>query len=68
MVASLAVGAAIAEYVSTLGGDQYLLDDYGLFAFPETFFIRPDGRLSSWTQGELSEEEIEMGIRKALAG
>ena len=29
VVASLAVGAAIAEYVSTLGGDQYLLDDYG---------------------------------------
>ena len=42
------------------------LDDYGLNGFPETFFVRPDGRLSSWVQGELSREEIETGIRKAL--
>jgi cytochrome c biogenesis protein CcmG/thiol:disulfide interchange protein DsbE len=49
-------------------GPGKLLDDYGLNAFPETFFIRPDGRLSSWTQGELSEQEIEEGIRGALAG
>jgi cytochrome c biogenesis protein CcmG/thiol:disulfide interchange protein DsbE len=48
-------------------GPGRLLDDYGLSAFPETFFIRPDGRLSSWTQGELSVEEIETGIRGALA-
>jgi cytochrome c biogenesis protein CcmG, thiol:disulfide interchange protein DsbE len=48
-------------------GPGDLLDDYGLAAFPETFFVRPDGRLSSWTQGELSEAEIEAGIREALA-
>jgi cytochrome c biogenesis protein CcmG/thiol:disulfide interchange protein DsbE len=48
-------------------GPGRLLDDYGLSAFPETFFVRPDGRLSSWTQGELSAQEIEAGIRKALA-
>ena len=44
-------------------GPGRLLDDHGLTALPETFFIRPDGRLSSWTQGELSVEEIETGIR-----
>jgi cytochrome c biogenesis protein CcmG, thiol:disulfide interchange protein DsbE len=48
-------------------GPGELLDDYGLSAFPETFFVRPDGRLSSWTQGELSEAEIEAGIKEALA-
>ena len=48
-------------------GPGRLLDDYGLSAFPETFFIRPDGRLSSWTQGELSDEEIKTGIEGALA-
>jgi peroxiredoxin len=48
-------------------GPGDLLDDYGLSAFPETFFVRPDGRLSSWTQGELSEAEIEAGIREAFA-
>jgi cytochrome c biogenesis protein CcmG, thiol:disulfide interchange protein DsbE len=49
-------------------GPGNLLDDYGLTALPETFFIRPDGRLASWTQGELSTEEIEAGIRGALVG
>jgi peroxiredoxin len=48
-------------------GPGDLLDDYGLSAVPETFFVRPDGQLSSWTQGELSAEEIDAGIRKALA-
>ena len=42
------------------------LDDYGVSGFPETFFVRPDGRVSSWVQGELSKEEIETGVRKAL--
>jgi cytochrome c biogenesis protein CcmG, thiol:disulfide interchange protein DsbE len=49
-------------------GPGRLLDDYGLTGFPETFFVRRDGRLSSWTQGELSPEEIEQGIRTALSG
>ncbi len=48
-------------------GPGRLLDDYGLAGFPETFFVRPDGRLESWSQGELSEEEIEAGIRGALS-
>ena len=43
------------------------LDDYGLEGFPETFFVRPDGKLSSWTQGELDAGEIEDGIRGALS-
>jgi cytochrome c biogenesis protein CcmG/thiol:disulfide interchange protein DsbE len=48
-------------------GPGKLLDDYGLSGFPETFFVRPDGKLSSWTQGELDAAEIEAGIRGALA-
>lgn len=48
-------------------GPGKLLDDYGLTGFPETFFVRPDGRLSSWTQGELDAEEIEAGIKEALS-
>ena len=48
-------------------GPGRLLDDYGLAGFPETFFVRPDGRLESWSQGELSEEEIEAGIRGLLS-
>jgi cytochrome c biogenesis protein CcmG/thiol:disulfide interchange protein DsbE len=43
------------------------LDDYGLTGFPETFFVRPDGRLSSWTQGQLHEQELEQGIQEALS-
>ncbi len=43
------------------------LDDYGLNGFPETFFVSPDGRVSSWLQGELGKEELESGIRKALS-
>jgi cytochrome c biogenesis protein CcmG/thiol:disulfide interchange protein DsbE len=48
-------------------GPGRLLDDYGLAGFPETFFVRPDGRLASWSQGELSAEEIEAGIKGALS-
>jgi cytochrome c biogenesis protein CcmG/thiol:disulfide interchange protein DsbE len=48
-------------------GPGNLLDDYGLTGFPETFFVRRDGKLSSWTQGELSKEELESGIQGALA-
>jgi cytochrome c biogenesis protein CcmG, thiol:disulfide interchange protein DsbE len=47
-------------------GQGAWIDDYGLTGFPETFFVRPDGRLSSWTQGQLDESEIESGIRGAL--
>jgi cytochrome c biogenesis protein CcmG/thiol:disulfide interchange protein DsbE len=49
-------------------GPGRLLDDYGLEGFPETFFVRPDGRLASWSQGELSKQEIEAGIKGALSG
>jgi len=47
-------------------GSGAWLDDYGLTGFPETFFVRPDGHLSSWVQGQLSKEELETGIREAL--
>jgi cytochrome c biogenesis protein CcmG/thiol:disulfide interchange protein DsbE len=43
------------------------LDDYGLTGFPETFFVRPDGRVSSWTQGQVHEQKLEQGIREALS-
>jgi len=47
-------------------GEGAWIDDYGLTGFPETFFVRPDGHLSSWTQGQLDEGEIQTGIRGAL--
>lgn len=43
------------------------LDDYGLTGFPETFFVRADGKISSWTQGQLEPGDLDMGIREALS-
>ncbi len=43
------------------------VDDYGLTGFPETFFVRPDGRLASWVQGQLSKSELQTGIEGALS-
>ena len=54
-------------YPLVIDGPGNWLDDYGLTGFPETFFVRPDGHLSSWTQGELDRHEIEQGIRQALS-
>lgn len=54
-------------YPLVIDGPGNWLDDYGLTGFPETFFVRPDGRLSSWTQGQLHEQELERGIREALS-
>jgi cytochrome c biogenesis protein CcmG/thiol:disulfide interchange protein DsbE len=43
------------------------LDDYGLTGFPETFFVRPDGRIVAWKEGQLHAAELESGIQKARA-
>jgi cytochrome c biogenesis protein CcmG/thiol:disulfide interchange protein DsbE len=48
-------------------GQGAWIDDYGLTGFPETFFVRADGRLSSWVQGQLDREELESGIKGALS-
>jgi cytochrome c biogenesis protein CcmG/thiol:disulfide interchange protein DsbE len=44
-----------------------VLDDYGWTYFPETYFVRPDGRLSSAVFGEVGGDQLEQGIREALA-
>lgn len=53
-------------YPVVYDGPGEWLDDYGLTGFPETFFVRPDGTIASWTQGELDAKEIEAGIVGAL--
>src|SRR5262245_57546053 len=49
-------------------GPGRLLDDYGLAAFPETFFIRPDGRLSQRRQGDVSKDDVGAGTKGAPGG
>ena len=49
-------------------GPGRLLDDYGLDGFPETFFIRPDGRLASVVAGRAEQaRRSSAGIREALS-
>ena len=41
---------------------------YGVSAFPETFFVRRDGRLAGHIPGQIvSQKQLDAGIRKALA-
>ena len=48
-------------------GPGTTLDDYGLTGFPETFFVRRDGRLTGERiQGEIREEQLTRNIRLAL--
>ena len=41
---------------------------YGVSAFPETFFVRRDGRLAEHIPGQIADQkQLDAGIRKALA-
>jgi peroxiredoxin len=44
-----------------------VLDAYGWTYFPETYFIRPGGRLDSAVLGEIDREALDAGIRSALS-
>jgi cytochrome c biogenesis protein CcmG, thiol:disulfide interchange protein DsbE len=44
-----------------------VLDAYGWTYFPETYFVRPDGRLASAVFGEIDRDQLDEGIRGALA-
>jgi cytochrome c biogenesis protein CcmG/thiol:disulfide interchange protein DsbE len=44
-----------------------VLDDYGWTYFPETYFVKPDGHLSSAVFGEVDGQQLDEGIRGALA-
>ncbi|HEU0303965.1 MAG TPA: redoxin domain-containing protein [Gaiellaceae bacterium] len=44
-----------------------VLDAYGWTYFPETYFVGKDGTLVSAVLGEIDREQLEDGIREALA-
>jgi cytochrome c biogenesis protein CcmG, thiol:disulfide interchange protein DsbE len=44
-----------------------VLDDYGWTYFPETYFVRPGGRLAASVLGEINREQLDAGIREALS-
>ena len=41
--------------------------DYGLMAYPETFFVDRDGEVVAHVQGEIDREDLERGIELALS-
>ena len=44
-----------------------VLDAFGWTYFPETYFIRPGGRLESAVLGQIDREQLDAGIRGALS-
>jgi hypothetical protein len=50
-------------------GPGDVLDDYGVAALPETFFVARDGRLvGEHVVGEVEAEQLTRNIRLALGG
>jgi cytochrome c biogenesis protein CcmG/thiol:disulfide interchange protein DsbE len=55
-------------YPNVHDGPGDVLPKYGVTGFPETYFVGRDGRLvGERVQGEISEENLIAGIRRALA-
>jgi cytochrome c biogenesis protein CcmG, thiol:disulfide interchange protein DsbE len=55
-------------YPNVHDGPGNVLPKYGVTGFPETYFVGRDGRLvGERVQGEISEEKLVAGIRRALA-
>jgi cytochrome c biogenesis protein CcmG, thiol:disulfide interchange protein DsbE len=44
-----------------------VLDAFGWTYFPETYFIRRDGKIASAVLGEIDREQLDAGIREALS-
>lgn len=44
-----------------------VLDAYGWTYFPETYFIRPGGKLDSAVLGEIDAEQLDAGVQAALS-
>jgi cytochrome c biogenesis protein CcmG, thiol:disulfide interchange protein DsbE len=54
-------------YPNVHDGPGNVLPKYGVSGFPETYFVGRDGRLvGRRVQGEISEERLTSGIRRAL--
>lgn len=56
------------NYVSVRDGGQSTYEDYGLTGIPETYYLDVDGRVVSHALGEVSREELEAGISRAIEG
>ncbi len=55
-------------YPNVHDGPGDILPKYGVTGFPETYFVGRDGRLiGERVQGEISEEKLLAGIKRALA-
>jgi cytochrome c biogenesis protein CcmG, thiol:disulfide interchange protein DsbE len=55
-------------YPNVHDGPGDVLPKYGVTGFPETYFVGRDGRLvGERVQGEISEEKLLAGIKRALA-
>lgn len=55
-------------YPVVYDGKGSTLGRYGVTGFPETYFVGRDGRLvGERVQGEISDEQLEQGIRAALS-
>jgi cytochrome c biogenesis protein CcmG, thiol:disulfide interchange protein DsbE len=54
------------NYVSVRDGGASTYSHYGLTALPETYFLDANGRIVGHSAGEVSDDEVEAGIRLAL--
>jgi cytochrome c biogenesis protein CcmG/thiol:disulfide interchange protein DsbE len=54
------------NYVSVRDGGDSTYSAYGLTGLPETYFVDAAGRIVAHSVGEISEAELEAGIRTAL--
>ncbi len=57
-----------ANYVSVRDGDNSVYSAYGLTGVPETYYLDRRGRIVAHSLGQLSRDELEQGIARALAG
>ena len=54
-------------YPNVHDGPGNVLPKYGVTGFPETYFVSRRGRLVDSVTGEISDEQLAAGIRRALA-
>ena len=56
------------NYVSVRDGGQSTYEDYGLTGIPETYYLDARGRVVAHALGEVSRQELEAGIARAING
>ncbi len=56
------------NYVSVRDGGPTTYEDYGLTGIPETYYLDARGRIVAHALGEVSSEELEAGIARAIEG